>query len=112
MNFEKVINGIVKYLNNNIYVGMSDWQEMLARIAVSRLLGNSENIKIALINNPFIKTFAIMDSDGNVDIDGIMHDLKNQIAEKGKLTISLPMFGNFTFTVEDVDKLHRTILEG
>lgn len=110
MTFEKVLNGILKYLNNEIYSGMNSWQEMIARIAVSRLVGNGEKIKEALMSNPFIKTFAIMDEDGNVDVEGLIHDLKEQISQKGYLKISIPMFGEFCFSPEDVDTLHRTIM--
>lgn len=112
MKLEKVINGILKYLNAEIYSGMNDWQEVLARIAVSRMVGNTEQLKQVLTNNAFVKTFAIMDGNGDVDVDGLTRDLRTQIAEKGKISFSLPMFGNFTFTAEDVDKLHRYILEG
>ena len=112
MNFEQTINGITKYLNNEIYIKMNDWQEIIARIAVSRLMGNTEQLKTALISNPFVQTFGIITSDGNVDVDGIMRDLRCQIERKGSITLSIPMFGNFTFKVEDVDKLHRTIKGG
>ena len=112
MSFEKVLNGILRYMNEEIYAGMNDWQEVFARIIVSRIVGNSDALKDALINNGFIKTFAIIDHNGNVDVDGLMRDLREQISRKGKISISLPMFGNFTFTAEDVDRLHRTILEG
>ena len=111
MEFERVIKGITKYLNNEIYAGMNDWQEMLARIAVSRMIGNTNNLKNALINNPFVRTFAIIDENGDVDVEGLMQDIKSQLAEKGKITFTLPMFGNFTFTPADVEKLHRDILE-
>ena len=33
--FEKVINGIAKYINNEIYPGMNQLQEFAARVAVS-----------------------------------------------------------------------------
>ena len=109
MSFERVINGILSYLNAEIYNKMNSWQEVLARVAVSRMIGNSEELKRSLTNNSFFRTFAIIDSHGNVDVDGLVNDLKTQIAEKGKLVISLPMLGNFTFTAEDVDELHRHI---
>ena len=111
MEFEKVLNGIIKYLNNEIYVGMNDWQEMLARIAVSRIISNGHNLKNMLIENPFIKTFAIMDENGNVDLEGLIKDIRMQLEQKEKISFSLPVFGKFTFTVSDIDKLHRTILE-
>ena len=110
MEFEKVLNGIIRYLNDEIYNGMNDWQEMLARIAVSRMVANSENLKKSFIENPFIKTFAIIDNNGNVDLEGLIRDIKSQIAQKEKISFSIPVFGKFTLTPSDVDKLHHTIL--
>ena len=110
MEFEKVLNGIMKYLNNEIYGNMTEWQEMLARIAVSRMIGNGENFKKSLMQNPFMRTFAIIDSEGNIDLDGLIRDIKSQIEQKEKISFSIPVFGKFTFTASDVDKLHRTIL--
>jgi hypothetical protein len=111
MSFEKVLNGLLRYLNAEVYSKMNSWQEVLARVAVSRMIGNAGELKQSLIDNSFFRTFAIVDSHGNVDVDGLMRDFKAQIAEKGKLVITLPMLGNFTFTAEDVDELHRHIME-
>ena len=112
MNFEQVINGIVKYLNQEVYTGMNGWQEVLARVAVSRLIGNKDKIKTALIENPFVKTFAIIDESGNVDVDGLANNLREVIREKGTLDIEVPAFGKFSFKESDVDTLHRMITQG
>jgi hypothetical protein len=112
MDFDRVISGIIKYLDREIYIGMNDWQEMLARIAVSRVIGNKDHLKEMIVSNPFVRTFNIIDEDGIVDVDGLMRDLKEQIAQKGKIEISIPMFGKFVFNSSDVDKLHKTIMEG
>lgn len=112
MSFERVINGILRYLNAEIFNKMNSWQEVLARVAVSRMIGNAEELKQSLMSNSFFRTFSIIDSYGNVDVDGLIKDLKEQVAQKGKLVIALPMFGNFTFTAADIDELHRHIREG
>jgi hypothetical protein len=112
MEFEKVLNGILKYINAEIYSGMNDWQEMLARIAVSRFLKNSSNLKESLIHNPFIKTFAIIDDDGMVDVSGLLSDIKSQLEQKEKICLSIPLLGKFTFTASDVDKLKNCIYGG
>lgn len=112
MNFERVINGINKYINAEIYSTMNDWQEILARIAISKMLGNTEQLKQSLISNGFMRTFAIMDDFGNVDVEGLLHELKTQIAAKGKMTVSLPLMPSITFNPDDVDVLRRYIMEG
>lgn len=110
VDFDRVVNGIVKYLDREIYSGMNDWQKIIARMAVSRFIGNKDQIKAALASNPFVRTFAIMDENGMVDVEGLTDDLKNQIADIGKLEIEIPMFGKFKFTEDDVEKLKSMIL--
>lgn len=112
MDFDRVIDGIVRYLNREILKGMNQWQDMMARIAMSRILANRKMLRDALINAPFLQTIGIIDSRGMVDVEGLANDLKAQIREKGKLTITLPLFGNFTFVESDVDELYRAIMEG
>lgn len=112
MDFDRVIHGFLKYLDKELYNEMSDWQEVLARIAVGRMIGDTDALKESLMKNGFVKTFAIMDADGNVDVDGLVHDLKEQIERKGKISISIPLLGTFSFIAEDVDELHRIIREG
>ena len=110
MKLDRVLNGVARYLDKEIYAGMNDWQEILARIAVSRILDN-KNIE-NLMNNPYMKTFAIADAEGNIDVDGLYRDLKRLIQAKGKVEITLPMFGKFTFTESDVDCLYSCIVGG
>lgn len=103
MEFNKVINGLVKYIDKEIIKDMNQWQELMARVSMSRIIGNSNSIKNALSNNPFIRTFAIIDDEGNVDVDGLAQDIKRIIRDKGFVEISLPMFGTFKFTENDID---------
>ena len=109
--FETVINGISQYINSEIYSGMNDWQEFLARLMVGRILGNEQRVKETLINNPYIKTFGIIDTDGMVDVDDLAKDVKKEIMRKEKVSFSIPMFGNMTFVPSDVDSLYRYITE-
>lgn len=109
MNFDRVVNGIMKYMDREIFANMNDWQEMLARIAVARLLGNTEQLKASIMSNPFVRTFAIVDENGNVDVDGLHRDIKEQVRAKGKLEFTIPMFGTFRFTEADIDRLYSTI---
>ena len=111
MEFEKVIRGALKYLDRELYPNMVDWQEMLTRIAISRIIGDEGKLKTSLMNNSFVKTFSIIDTDGRVDVDGLMRDIKRQIEAKGKLEFSIPMLGKFSFVTSDVDTIHRYITE-
>ena len=107
--FNRVIDGLARYMNKNIYANMNDWQEILARIAVGRIIGNPEMLKQSLQENGIVRTFAVMDSEGNVDLEPIMRDLKREIERKGKLSVNISMFGKMTFVPQDVDEIYREI---
>ena len=109
MEFNSVLNGVVKFVDREIIVNMNPWQEIVARIAIARVLNNSQTIKESLSKNGFVRAFAIVDDKGNVDVDGLVCDLKKAISEKGCVEVGVPMFGNFKFVEKDVDTLYSYI---
>lgn len=109
MDFENVLKGIEKYICKEMYKGLTDWQQFMAEIAVSRVVNRSQKLKETLQNNAIIQMLGIMDEQGNVDVDGLIHEIKHKIEEKGSLSFSLPLFGSFCFKPSDVDVLHRYI---
>jgi hypothetical protein len=109
--FEKVIDGLSKYIDREVYVGMNDFQELVARVFIGRVLNNSESVKKALIDNGFIRTFGIIDEDGMVDVDTLANDVKREIGRKDKLVVNVPMFGKLTFTPSDIDVMVNYIKE-
>lgn len=108
----KVIDGISKYIDSEIYSGMNDIQEFAARVVIGRLINNKEQVKDYFVNNGFIRTFGFVDGDGMVDVGSLMTDIKKEIERKEKITLSIPMFGKFTFKPSDVDNLYRHITGG
>lgn len=89
---------------------MNDWQEVMARVVLGRMLTNLDDIRHSLVSNSFLCSFGILDSEGEVDLDGLSHELKKQIDEKGSITITFPLMPKFKFTASDVDKLYDYIM--
>lgn len=112
VSFNQVLDGLARYLNKNFYSNLNDFQEVIARIAVGRIIGNPESLKQSLSANPFVRTFAIFDSEGNVELEPIMRDLKKEIERKGKLSVEIPMFGKISFLPQDIDEIYREITGG
>ena len=108
--FEKVINGIAKYIDKEVYPAMNDLQEFGARILVGRILNNQQAVKSALINNGFIRTFGVIDSDGMIDVEELAKEIKTELSKKEKITFNIPMFGKMTFKPSDVDVMYYTIV--
>ena len=109
--FERVIHGLNRYIESEIYRDMNDWQEVLARIAVSRMIGDTDALKESLMHNGFVRTLNIIDEDnGMVDVEGLIHDLKEQMARKGEIKITFPLLGTFKFNSADIDNLYRCLM--
>lgn len=111
VSFEQILDGIARYLNKYLFSKMNDWQEVIARLAVGRIMEN-ETLKQSLMANPFVRTFAFFDSEGNVELEPLMRDLRKEIEKKGKMTVDIPLFGKISFTGEDVTELYREITGG
>ncbi len=107
--FNRVIDGISRYIDAEIYSRMNDLQEFAARVLIGRFISNEETVKESLVNNGFIRTFGIIDADGMVDVITLAKDIKREIARKGKISFSIPMFGTMSFVPEDVDAIFRYI---
>ena len=111
MTYEAVLQGLVSYLNKEILSTMADWQAMLARIAISRILTVTGGLKDTITGNTFLQSMGIVSVDGMVDVDGLARDLKEQIAAVGKFEVTLPIFGKYAFSPDDVDVMIKYIKE-
>ena len=111
VSFEKILDGAVKFINAEIAPGMNDWQEIAARIAIGRIYDRNDALQAQLAANGLVRAFGVMDSEGNVDADRLLSEIRKEFERKKKLQLSVPGFGKFIFTPEDVDKLRRFILE-
>lgn len=112
MRNEAIINGIVRFMNANMFPVMTDWQELIARNVVGRAVKHAEKLCKVVGENAVIRTLEYTDDEGNIDIEGILADLREQIAAKGKFVLKLKLMPTYTFTSADVDELLRMIREG
>lgn len=109
--FENVVDGINRYIDKEIYANLNSMQEFVARLFVGRINQNAEAIKAVLMNNGFAKTLNLVDSEGMVDVDMLLHDIKREIERQGSIQFEIPMIGKLTFKAEDVDVLYNKITE-
>lgn len=110
--FENVIDGINRYIDKEIYCNLNGVQEIMARFVVGRINQNAENLKSTFMNNGFLRTLCIVDSDGMVDAEQLLMDIRREIERKGILELEIPLIGKLRFTPEDVDVLKNEIQRG
>lgn len=108
--YDKVMNGIAKYIDNEIVDKIPGWKKWLVGSGIGMMLSNSNNIFEQIKNNEFVKLLNIIDDYDNIDVENIYKELKKQ-AQKGSVDVELPMIGSFRLNEQDVDKLYRFITE-
>lgn len=107
MNYDKTVEGLIEYINDVLIPGMNPLQEIGARVILGELYEQRSAIKDLMLKNGIVKTFGIMDSEGNMNIERLLVRLKTEIAKKGKVDVSIPGYGKFTFKAEDIDEIYK-----
>ena len=110
--FETAIDGINRYIDKEIYSNLNSGQEFLARVIIGRINENASSIKNNLMHNGFAKTLGFVDSDGMVDVDQVLHSIKEELERQKSICFEVPLMGKFTFKPEDVDVLYNEIVRG
>lgn len=104
VSFEKLAAAIIKFIESEIIPSMTAGQEILARVAIAWIL-DSGNIAVDLIaQSSWAKAFGVVDSKKNINADRALGYLR-AIAQKKKLEFTLPIFGHFAFSPEDIDAI-------
>lgn len=106
--YNQVINGVVKYIDDEILVKISDWRKWIFGGAIGIILSKGTDVFNNLKNNEFIKILEIIDKDDMINIDKIYEELKKQ-SKKNSITFNAPMLGVITLNEKDVDKIYESI---
>ena len=108
--YNKVINGVAKYIDTEIVDKISGWKKWVIGSGVGIALSNATEVFNKLKNNEVVKLLNIIDNDDKIDVDKIYKELKKQ-AQKGAITFDMPMIGPITLNQHDVDRLYELIKE-
>ena len=106
--YEQVINGLTKFIDNEIISQLSGNQKILLGIGTGVALRKGENIYNGLKNNSMIKMLEIIDEQGNIDIETLYEESKKQ-ATKEVIRVDIPMIGTLKLNEEDIEKLYGYI---
>lgn len=108
MELSRVITGLERYIDNEIYNGMNENQQTIYLLAVGAL---QENAMDVLGSNAILRSMLSISREGDVDLDRLHKLLQVAVRKREKLTLNIPMFGKMTFNEADISNMIRTIKE-
>lgn len=109
--YTKVINGITKYIDEEIVNKLNGYQKWIVGAGAGIMLNKSTNIFNNLKNNVMIKNMELINENDEIDIETIYQEIKKQ-AQKSAVTVDIPLAGTLTLNEQDVDKLYGLIKGG
>lgn len=109
----KIEHGIANYLDAELMPRFqgNGVERVIVGTVASLVIRKSGAIVNSYKDNDLVKMLGIMDNDGNIDIDVLAEELKNNITKDG-VKVNIPVIGTITFHKEDVTKLYDYIMEG
>lgn len=109
--YTKVIAGITRFIDEEIVSKLTGTQKWIIGTGAGIIMNNATNTFNALKNNTFVKNLGIINEKDEIDVGLIYKELKKQ-AQKGAMTVDVPLAGALTLTEQDVDKLYNFIIGG
>ena len=111
MKIEKVIDGLIKYIDKHVLPQMTALQEV-GYLTISEAIRNDVGaIEQLISNNVFTKMLFSADRSGEVSLERLVSGLRKVIAKKGSLTFNIPMYGNFTLNDSDITEILKNMTE-
>lgn len=112
VSIDKIEEGVAKYLDAELMPQFQNngLEKVLVGTAASLLIRKTGTIVSSYKDNKLVKMLGIMDESGNVDVDILAEELKNNISKEG-IKVDIPVIGTMTFHKEDIDTLYEYIVE-
>lgn len=107
-NYSQVINGLAKYIDEEIISKIDGWQKWIIGAGLGMSLDKGVNIFNELKTNPVVKALGVIDKNDMIDVETLYHNIKKQ-AHNNPITFSVPMIGAMTLNELDVDKIYEAI---
>lgn len=108
----RIEQGIASYLDAELMPQLQKGgvEKVIIGTVASLAIRKAGDIANSYKDNKVVKMLGIMDSNGNVDVETLVEEIKKNIDDDG-FTVDIPMMGEMTFQREDIDKLYGFIQE-
>lgn len=105
VSLNNVMDAVFKFAEDEVFPGMGELQEIGARTAAAWVFDSADAALNLLVQNKVARAFGFIDADRNIDAVRALKYFRTQLERKQKVSVSVPLLGNFTFVPEDIDKI-------
>lgn len=111
VSIDKIEKGLANYLDNEFMPQLkgNGIEKVIVGTAASLFIHKTGAIIEGYKDNKIVKMLGIMNSEGDVDVDTLVKEVKKNIPKEG-FSIEIPIVGTLTFHEEDIDKLYDYIV--
>lgn len=95
------------YIEHELVPTVTGWQKWIFGMGAGILMQKADKVYASIKDNKILHTLDLIDGD-NIDVDLLYNELIKQ-ANKGPVTIEIPLLGNLTLHRQDVDTLYNYI---
>lgn len=111
IHYSKILNGIATYIDRELAAQFSgNIKGWLIGAVGGIVAARAGQMMTVLMEHPVLKAMHIVDGE-MIDEDLLFSSLV-AAAQKGNATVNIPLMGPITFSVKDVEALHRYIIGG
>lgn len=107
VSLEQMKNGLMRYIDNDMLPKLTGMKKIGLGIYAALAGKNLVSIVQQYANHPAIAMLGVMDDSHNIDLDKLYEAAIHAFADGDKITLSIPMIGDYTIDHTDVDKLYR-----
>lgn len=107
--YKEVIEGLVSFVDHELVPKMTGLNKWLFGTGAGIVAHKGEHIFHALKEIELLHTLELIEEE-KINVECIYKELLRQ-ADKGEITIEIPMIGAITLDRSDVEKMYRYILE-
>jgi hypothetical protein len=112
MQLNRVINGILKYIEREMFPKMNSWQQLGMGVVVGRMARDTKSIKELGI----VKLLNVVDEHDNVDVEGLKtayemyQKILSEAPKRKSDLIRVEIYGEIDFFDEDLSKELESLL--
>lgn len=108
INYEQVINGLVKFIDIEIVPKMSGFKRLAFGVGSGIVLRKSTEIYNNIKSNQMLHALDILDTNNNINVDLLKQEIENKMGND-KFDIDIPMIGVLSLDKSDLNKLYSYI---